>query len=320
MEKKIKWGVLGYARIAEKAVIPAILKASNSELYAIASRSTDKLKECQERFGCSKVYDNYDKLLDDAEVQAVYIPLPNALHKEWTIKAARKGKHVLCEKPIALNTAECMEMIEECEKNNVKLMEAFMYRYTDRTKKVKELLSSGVIGEVKRINSSFSFFLDRENTIKVDPTLGGGSLYDVGCYPINFIGMIMGSTPVSMSAQYELENGIDVTFSAVLKYENGVICNIQSAFNSFFTNYTEIIGTKGIIQIPDTFQGSAGNITVITAEGKKDVPVRESERYVLEVEDFANAIMNDRKPMFDLEETVRNMKIIEQLLHMTYKK
>lgn len=319
MGKRIKWGVLGYARIAVNEVIPAIVKAQNSEFYAIASRSEEKLRECKEKFNCSKLYKSYDELLEDPEVDAVYIPLPNGMHKEWTLKAAQKGKHVLCEKPIALNVDECMEMIEECRRNNVKLMEAFMYRFTDRTKKVRELLDSGILGDIRHINSTFGFFLSREKDVRLDSELGGGALYDVGCYPINFIGMVMGSAPVSMTAEYVLRNGIDVAFSAVLKYENGVLCNLNCWFNAFLRRYSEIIGTKGVMEIPETFFDDAGYITVTTEEGKKEIEVEKSERYVLEVEDFADAILKDRQPLFSLEETLRNMKIIDQLLRMTYK-
>jgi predicted dehydrogenase len=314
MEKRIKWGVLGYAKIAREQVIPAIVRASNSEFYAIASRDAEKAKQCQEKFGCSKVYKSYDELLDDPEIQAIYIPLPNSLHKEWTIKAAQKGKHILCEKPIALNTEEALEMIKVCEQNNVKLMEAFMYRYTDRTRKVKELLDSGIIGDVKYINSSFRFLLSRENDVRMAPELGGGSLYDVGCYPINFVGMVTGSSPVSMSGECVLQNGVDVLFSAVLKYENGIIAVINSGFNAFTRVFSEIVGTKGVMEIPDTFFGNAGTITITTAEGRKEIEVQESDRYQLEVEDFADAVLNNRQPLFSLEETVRNMKIIDQLL------
>jgi D-xylose 1-dehydrogenase (NADP+, D-xylono-1,5-lactone-forming) len=311
MTHKIKWGVLGCARIARNSVIPAIMKAVNSEFYAIASRDAAKLKQCQDQFHCPKAYLSYDELLNDPGVQAVYIPLPNDLHKEWTIRAAQKGKHVLCEKPIALNSEETLEMITECSENKVKLMEAFMYRYTDRTGKVMEILNSGVIGKIKYINSQFRFFLDRENDVRWEPAHGGGSLYDVGCYPVNFIGMITGCAPVSIKAEYIPHNGVDTIFSAVLKYENGIIANVNCGFNAFPRVYSEIIGTHGVIQIPDTFFGEGGTITVITAQGKKEIPVKESDRYRLEIEDFAGAILEDRPPLFSLEETVRNMRIID---------
>jgi hypothetical protein len=174
---KIKWGILGYARIARVNVIPAMLRSSNAEFYAIASRDKTKLKECGDTYPVSKTYESYDLLLDDPDVEAVYIPLPNALHKEWTIKAARKGKHVLCEKPIALNATECDEMIRICKEKKVKFMEAFMYRYTHRTKKVNEILASGKLGEIKYINSCYRFLLANPASIKLIPELGGAVHY-----------------------------------------------------------------------------------------------------------------------------------------------
>ncbi len=312
--ESIKWGVLGYARIARLFVIPAIQRSTNSEFYAIASRDKEKLEKCQADFGCKKTYSSYDELLDDPEVQAVYIPLPNSLHKEWTIKAARKGKHILCEKPMALNAAECLEMVEESKKNNVVLMEAFMYRYTDRIRKVREIIDSGVIGDVKYINSTFRFFLNRENDVRMVQELGGGSLYDVGCYPLNFVGMVTGSVPVSVSAEFVKQDGVDVIFSALLRYGNGTIASINCGFNAFGKQFSEIIGTKGIVEVPLTFSNDAGFITVISHEGKREVEVLESDRYQLEIEDFSDAVLHNRKPLFSLDETVRNMRILDDLM------
>lgn len=314
MSRKLRWGVLGYARIARMSVIPAILRARNAEFYAIASRDEEKIRQCREEFSCTKAYKSYDELLDDPDVEVVYIPLPNALHKEWTIKAILKGKHVLCEKPMALNSAEAEEMFETARKHKVKLMEAFMYRFTDRTRKVKEILDSGIIGEVKYINSTFQFFLSREDTIKLRSGLGGGSLYDVGCYPVNFIGMVTGRAPVSMTAQAVNQDGVDILFSALLKYDNGVIANINSGFNAFERVLSEIVGTKGALEIPDTFLGNEGGITLITADGRKDLSVDESDRYKLEVEHFSDAVINNSELLLSPEETIRNMKIIEELL------
>ncbi|WP_028552723.1 Gfo/Idh/MocA family protein [Paenibacillus sp. UNC451MF] len=310
----IKWGVLGYARIAKNSVIPAIIKSDNSTLYAVATGSQEKQQECRELFQCPHLYSQYDELLDDPEIQAVYVPLPNSLHKEWAIKAMEKGKHVLCEKPIALNASECEEMIRIAEKNGVLLMEAFMYRYTDRTKKVKAIVESGEIGEVRYIQSTFRFLLDRPNTIKVQPELGGGSLYDVGSYPVNFVGMIMNQVPESCVSECVKENGVDVMFSALLKYSNGAIASISCGFNAFNQMNSEIVGTKGRIEVPDTFLGTEGSIRVITTEGIRQVQTQESDRYTLEVSDFADAILNNRQPLIGLEETHRNMQVIDLLI------
>jgi D-xylose 1-dehydrogenase (NADP+, D-xylono-1,5-lactone-forming) len=315
MSGKIKWGILGCANIAHKSFIPALLKASNAELCAVASRDAVKVVEWQQKFRFSKVYDTYDHLLDDPEIQAVYIPLPNHLHKEWTIKAAQKGKHVLCEKPIALNAEECQEMIQVCKKHNVKLMEAYMYRYSDRTRKVLDLIREGVIGEIRHINSTFGFSYYDAANYRMVGEYGGGSLYDVGCYPLNFSGMIPGQTPVEFSAEGVFHQGIDMAFSAVLKYDSGVISTIHSWFNGFGKQYSEIIGTKGMMMIPDTFKGNAGVITVVTDAGKEEIEVRESDRFLLEIEDFSDAIIHDREPMLHMEESLRNINMLDQLLH-----
>lgn len=314
--KKIKWGILGYARIARLFTIPAILNSSNSEFYGLASRDEVKLQEAQEEFSCKKTYLSYEELLDDPEIDAVYIPLPNSLHKEWVIKAAEKGKHILCEKPISLNSEEVKEMKKASEKHKVKLMEGYMYRYTDRIKKLEEVLESGVIGEIKYINSSFRFFLDRENTIKMKPELGGGSIYDVGCYPLNFAGMIMKEKPISLSAEFVNQDGVDIMFTGTLRYEDGVIAVINSGFNAYDRNYSEIIGTKGIIEVPDTFLGTAGKISIRTKEGIREVEVEESERYQLEIEDFADAILNDREVYIKIDDSIRDMEIMDELLKL----
>jgi len=182
--KKVRWGVLVWARIARENVIPAIRRAANSEFHALASREPAKLSEARDKFNVPVTHDRYEDLLADPTVDAVYIPLPNALHCEWTIKAAERGKHVLCEKPIALNAAECRRMIAASAANGVRLMEGFMYRYTNRTRQVLEVLRSGALGEIKFVSSTHRFLLTNPASIKLKPELGGGALYDVGCYPV----------------------------------------------------------------------------------------------------------------------------------------
>ncbi|WP_166239670.1 Gfo/Idh/MocA family protein [Paenibacillus turpanensis] len=313
MTTPVKWGILGYARIAKGSVIPAILKADNSSLYAIATENTEKLEECKTAYPDTKLYSSYGDLLQDPEVQAVYIPLPNSMHKDWAIQAMRAGKHVLCEKPMALTAADCAEMIAVAAESRVLLMEAFMYRYTDRIRKVQDVLASGEIGELRFINSSFRFLLNRPNTIKIQPELGGGSLYDVGCYPISFVSLVTQDLPVSCSSEYIEENGVDMIFSAVLKYPNGVIASIHSGFNAYHHMRSEIIGTAGRIEVPDTFAGDAGAITVVTESGTRQVEVEESDRYTLEVADFADAILADRQPLVSHEETLRCMSVMDML-------
>lgn len=314
MNTYVKWGVLGLARIARNEFIPALQLTAGVELYAVASSDPEKLADFKAQTRCERYYDSYEALLADPEVQAVYIPLPNSLHKEWVIRAARHGKHVLCEKPIALNAAECETIIEAARENRVVVMEGFMYRYSERIKKVQEVLAGGVLGDVKYIHSSYRFFLNRPNTIKVKPELGGGSLYDVGCYPVNFVGMVTGMEPESVAAEAVFENGVDMIFSAVLKYPGGIIATINSGFNAYPRIFSEVIGTKGRIEIPDTFLGNSGTLTLVTEAGIEEIAVGESDRFGREIADFSQAVLDGKQPRLSLEETLRNMRVIESLL------
>ena len=314
--EKINWGVLGFARIAKNEGIPAIMEAESANFYALASRNEEKLKEAEELFHPEKQYQSYEELLKDEEVNAVYIPLPNALHKEWVIKAMEAGKHVLCEKPLALTEEEVREMVEVSKKHNVILMEAFMYRYTERTKKIQEILESGLLGEVRHVDSTFRFFLDREGTIKMKRELGGGALYDVGCYPVNFASMIMKEEPVEISAAAKMENGVDVQVSVLMEYEDGKTSSLHAGFNAFGKNYSEIIGTKGRLEIPDSFLDSEGIITLYTKEGKEELFVPECHRYTLEFEDFSKAILEKRAPLLTLDESILNSRILDRIFNV----
>jgi D-xylose 1-dehydrogenase (NADP+, D-xylono-1,5-lactone-forming) len=321
-QQKVRWGVLGCARIARKSLMPAIQRSSNSELHAVASRQESTLAECRAQFPIPAFYVGYEELLRDPAVDAVYIPLPNSLHREWTIRAAEHGKHILCEKPLALNAAQCGEMTAACAANGVLLMEAFMYRYTDRTRQVLEVLRSGALGEIKFIASTFRFLLANPASVKIKPELGGGSLYDVGCYPVNFFGMVLDeiarSQPgeaqqESMVVQCERQGGVDVSFSALLKYPSELIASLNCGFNSQRRVHSEIVGTRGALEIPDTFSDNPGVLTLTTGEEQRDIPVAPCDRYRLEVEDFADAILQKRAPHLGLAETERNMEILDRL-------
>ncbi|WP_213992431.1 Gfo/Idh/MocA family oxidoreductase [Sodalis sp. dw_96] len=305
----VNWGVLGYARIARLSVIPAIGRAANARLLGVASRNASELpaKEWE------RTYDSYDALLADKDIQAVYIPLPNSLHKQWVIKALKAGKHVLCEKPLGLTAAEAQEMQQVAEAHQRILMEAFMYRYTDRMQVVKEILDSGVLGELRHINASFRFLLDRPNTIKANPELGGGALYDVGCYPVNFVGMVTGRLPLRCKAIMETEQGVDNNLSALLQYDDGLIANIHCGFNAFSRIYAEIIGTKGMLRIDNTFLDDAGEVYLHQAEGVRAIPVAESDRYKAEITHFSDAVLDPSAPLLSLDESIMNLKVLDMI-------
>lgn len=309
MSDVVNWGVLGYARIAKNSIIPAIARADNARVYGVASRHQDALPvgEWQQSYG------DYAALLADDAIQAVYIPLPNSLHKEWVIRALEAGKHVLCEKPIGLTADEAREMQQVATQHNRLLMEAFMYQYTDRVRVIKQVLESGELGELRHINVSFRFLLDRPGTIKMQPALGGGALYDVGCYPVNFIGLVTGRLPVSCKAESETEQGVDTNLSALLQYDDGLIANIHCGFNAFGRNYAEIIGTKGMLVVDKPFLDDAGALYLHTNEGVRELPVSESDRYQAEIRHFSSAILNEPSRLIPLDETIRNMQVLDMI-------
>ncbi len=326
--RKIRWGVLGYARIARETVIPAILRAANAEFTAIASREPSKLAECQARYPVAKTCVGYEALLADPEVDAIYIPLPNSLHRAWTIQAAARGKHVLCEKPLGLTAADVRDMIAAAAGRGVLLMEAFMYRYTERTRLVREIVRAGTLGEIKHISSTFRFLLNNPASIKLQPALGGGALYDIGCYPLNFIGMIAdlslgGSNgggaakhvqPVAVTATADRVGGIDMNLSALLRYANGMTASAHCGFNAHKRVVAEIIGTKAVLEIPDTFFDNAGSLALTIGEDRAEIAVGASDRYRSEIEDFSDAILQGRRPQFPLEESLRNAEVLDRVL------
>lgn len=309
MSTVVNWGVLGYARIAKNSIIPAIARADNARLYGVASRNQADLPTGE----WEQSYGDYAALLADPAIQAVYIPLPNSLHKEWVLRALEAGKHVLCEKPIGLTAAEAQEMQQAAVQYNRLLMEAFMYQYTDRVRVIKQVLESGALGELRHINVSFRFLLDRPNTIKMQPALGGGALYDVGCYPVNFIGMVTGRLPVRCKALCETDQGVDTNLSALLQYEDGLIANIHCGFNAYGRNYAEIIGTKGMLIVDKPFLDDAGALHLHTAEGVRELPVSESDRYQAEIRHFSSAVLNQPSRLIPLDETVRNMQVLDMI-------
>jgi len=319
--KKVNWGILSTAGIAKKATIPAIKRTGNSVVKAIASGSDiEKAKEIAGIFNIEKTYDSYEKLLDDPDIHAVYIPLPNHLHKEWTIKAAKKGKHILCEKPAALNADEVLEMKKACKENNVLFMEAFMYQYHPQHEFVKSLVESGEIGEVGYIQGAFTFYMnkeDRGNNIRMNSEKGGGSLYDVGCYPIHAIRNLLQTEPLTIHAFSELDKTHHVDADAIvhLTFPNGIRATIDSSFNLAMRNEYRIHGTKGSIIVPRAFRpdnhGGEG-IVIIETTGSYRIETLYGDQYADQIAHFANAILNNDPHLKQTyTNTINNMRVLD---------
>lgn len=310
----VRWGILGCARIARLQFVPAIGRSTNATLHAVASRDPARLAEFRNLFGDAfTAHASYEALLADPTVDVVYVPLPNALHCEWAIRAMQNGKHVLCEKPLALDASEAQRMADAAHAHGVQLMEAFMYRYTARLQAVERILASGVLGELRSVNSTFRFFLDRANTIKDDPALGGGALYDVGVYPLNLIGLVAQAEPVEVFATCTRSHDVDHNLSALLRYESGLIASLHCGFNAHGRMHSDIVGSEGSLLVPDTFLDDAGEILLNTRNGSERIAVPSSDRYAAEVQDFSAAILAGRAPRLTLDESLRNLRVLDRI-------
>ncbi|MCT2537234.1 Gfo/Idh/MocA family oxidoreductase [Aquibacillus koreensis] len=315
--KQVKWGILSTADIGRQQVIPAIQRSNNGEVVAVASRG-EKARQFAQELNIPKAYTNYEELLNDPDIDAVYIPLPNSLHKHWVIEATKQGKHVLCEKPAALDFEELNDMIDAANSHGVNFMEAFMYQYHPQHEKVKEVIASGAIGDVTLLQASFSFLLNDGNNIRLNPDLGGGALYDVGCYTIHSLCYILDQQPNHLfaSAKIHPEFKVDTTVAGTLSFDNGVQANFDCSFDSTFRQKYQVVGSEGIIEVfgpyrPDVTETGSGLVRVTKSNGEVEEFNIEADQYKLQVEDFADAIIENRQPKYNSEKMINNMKVLD---------
>jgi xylose dehydrogenase (NAD/NADP) len=324
---ELRIGVLSAANIARKVVIPAIVQAEGVELAAIgseSSRGADFFAETEvvTRAGrplrevarlCS-----YLELLADPEVDAVYIPLPNHLHAEWSMRAADAGKHVLCEKPAARTAAETERMIDHCVARGVVWMEAFMYRFHPQWQLVFERLRAGAIGDLRTVRSVFTFTVRDPQNIRRRPELGGGSLYDVGAYCVNAACWTVGRAPVAVSGRMQPSpEGVDEEFQGVLDFGGGQTALINSSLSQPYRHEVELLGTAGRILIPAAFVNRSDPLwfDVEDADGNRErVETPGDDEYKLEVENFAACVLGGRQPeVVSHADTLDNMRTIDAL-------
>lgn len=321
----VKWGVLGTAGIAAGCTIPGMQKAEGCELYAIAGRSLKKAEEFKERFGFVKAYEGYDALLADPEVEAVYIPLPNNIHCEWVVKALEAGKHVLCEKPIAMNETELRKMFAASKKNDRILAEAFAYLHSPYVTALKDVIDSGEIGEVDYIDTAF-LTQDYSEDFRLHKELGGGGIYDIGCYCTSMILTLIDSELEYIKADAELDKtGVDHMASVLLKFKNGA----RASFNAGMMLGTDtcdrydrlfIHGSKGYIRSDVEYneEGSLEfSVTVKNENGdriERKVQVDSESNYSLEIERFSKAIRGEAELLITEEFSIKNMRLLDRIL------
>ncbi|WP_342555569.1 Gfo/Idh/MocA family oxidoreductase [Paenibacillus sp. FSL R7-0652] len=322
MNRPLQWGVLGTSTIAKNAIIPAIQQSERGEVLAIASRSKEKAEALAEEMNIARSYGSYEELIGDPDIQAVYIPLPNHLHREWTIKAAEAGKHVLCEKPAALNAKESAEMIEVCERHRVLFAEAIMYRYHPKHRRVQEIIESGEIGTVRAIHGNFTCNTadDREN-VRFKKDMGGGSIFDLGVYPISAARMYLGQEPeaVTVHALFSEEHdGVDMMASGLIEFPNSVALTFDCGMWASGRAEMEILGTEGRIELPKVFGWENSDIPpqiiIHTDSVSREERVSVSNSYVLQVETFAAAALEGETLPFSPDNTILNMRVIDACL------
>jgi predicted dehydrogenase len=313
----LRWGTLSTANIGRAAVNPAIQASRNGELLAVASRNPAGAEAFGEEWGIPTRYGSYAALLDDERIEAVYNPLPNSLHREWTLKAAEAGKHILCEKPLGLGEAECREMAAAAKANGVKLLEAFMYRFHPRTERVLEMVRGGLVGDVRMIRSAFTFRLTRPHNIRLDPDLGGGALMDVGCYCVNVSRTMAGEEPTEVQARAVwTDSGVDGQLAGMLRFENDVLAVFDCALTMERAEFYEVAGTDGVLRVPSAYLPGAGDASILEHRARGEVVehrVEGADEYRLMVEHFADCILGDRPLRYSAEEAALNMRVIEAL-------
>ncbi|ACM57994.1 Gfo/Idh/MocA family protein [Halorubrum lacusprofundi] len=315
-DSRLTFGILGTAGIARKAVVPAIA-ASDHALGAVASRDGERAERFAEEHAIPRSYDSYEALLEDDEIDAVYVPLPNGLHAEWTKRAADAGHHVLCEKPLAVDAAEAREVTDHCAERGITLMEGFMYRYHPRTERALELVERE-LDDVRTVTATFRFPLyDRPNDVRLDPDLAGGSLMDVGCYPVSIARAVLGTPDRAYAHTHDTRDaGVDTELAGVLEYEDGRSARVASGFDTQLVQRYRIDATNGWVAVKQAFDTPADEPVELTykIDGRHGVETFDPvDHYRLQVEHFADRVADGARPLTDGKEAVASMRVIDAL-------
>ena len=323
MSKQVSWGILSTANIGIKHVIPAILEAPQCRILAVGSRNPAQARSVADRFGIEKAYGSYEELLADPAIDAIYNPLPNHLHTPWTIKAMEAGKHVLCEKPIALTADEAQLLVAARERTGKLVAEAFMVRFHPQWLRAREIVQSGALGEVRSIQTAFCYFNTNPDNVRNKADIGGGGLYDIGCYAIATARFIFGAEPLRATAAFDRDPqfGTDRLCSGLAEFPGhhhlSFICSTQQAPYQ----RVQIFGTKGRLEVQIPFNAPANGMCRIFTDDGSDLAgagIRMEEfpacnQYALQAHAFARAVLNEAEWPYPIENAVANMRVIDAL-------
>lgn len=315
MTTSLRWGLLGTAHI-NRRIIPAMRAARRSELVAVASRDSGRAATYAREWDISIVHGSYDAMLRDRNVDAVYIPLPNALHVEWTLRALDAGKHVLCEKPLALVSEDIDRIAAVARARSLVVAEAFMYRHEPLIARVVELLQQGAVGRLWLIASGFSYLQTRENDVRLDPSLGGGSLWDIGCYTVSVARLVANAEPVcALGIASQLRNGVDEAFSGLLQFPSNIVATVHCSFRADYCTWLEVTGSNGVLRVPNPFRPRVREELLL--QRGKDVSTEAVDGsailFVRQIDDFVAAALEGKAPTVSLAESRGNAAALAAL-------
>ena len=317
---KLNWGVLGTARIIRKTV-PALQATNNGTVVGVASRSNAKAKEYADKHAISQAFGSYEALLASPDIGAVYITLPNALHHEWVLKALRAGKHVLCEKPLALSAAQCQDVGRAADETGLNVLEGFMYRFHPRFEKLQELLQKRVVGELRFIRVAHSFAAENKDNIRWFSRLGGGALFDVGCYCVNLSRTLTGKEPGEVCAfanyvEAADEGRVDSSIAGLLRFPGGVTALFDCGVDLERRNLLEIVGTAGRVYLENPFSLLDEDSVIEEHHFGQDSVIHEikgENHFTQMAEHFAEAVLNGAPLRYSLSDALGNARVLEAL-------
>lgn len=312
---ELNWGILGTARIADTA-ISAIRANKNNRVMALASRDLTRGRQFADKAKIPVAYGSYDELIQDSSLQAVYIPLPNSEHKDWTIKALQAGKHVLVEKPFALNDEDAQAMVNASLESGLVLMESFNYRYHSRTQKALEILKKEELGKLRFVDCSFSFPLENPDDFRLVPELGGGALYDLGCYCIDFIRLMVRREPEAVQAHAHMSgSGVDLQLSVFLDFGNQIFGNFEVAFNAAMQSSARIVGTDGVMTLDFPFTGYNRNVSLSLEKNhdSQKTNYRPEDSWAKMTEHFYQLAIKKDIARYQIADSVKNLTVIDAI-------
>ncbi|MDG0865995.1 Gfo/Idh/MocA family protein [Candidatus Lucifugimonas marina] len=316
----VRYGLLSTAQIGLNAHLPASYDSKNSEITSVSSRTAARAEEVAKERNIPRWFGSYEEQLADPDTDAIINSLPNGMHAEWTIKAAEAGKHILCEKPLAVSAEECQRMIDAANANNVVLVEAFTHRWNPHMRMARKLVAEGAIGDTQTIDSALCFNIaEPDGNVRFSQELAGGALWDAGCYAVYATRFVMSAEPVQVRGMsHDSGNwGIDTTFSGSMKFANGAIGNITTNMEQPFRCFITIDGSKGRIEIPGMFDDS-GPIIIKRGDGRNGenteiISTPAPYRFVVQFDEFSECVLTGKKPEFPAEDGLRNTAVVEAL-------